>query len=195
MLVKILLSLQLHLLVAWVSCYVAPCSCCKLKSCPAAPGWYTHRVHARLLFDSDGVLDQPVCEAPCPGGGAVWRPPSGGQQVAAVAHSLGGDLITTISSRQVKRRSWSWSKWITSITKKEVWCEWGLEDRVRWRKWKHSFRGRERVRFHTCTNYENSHQPNAGIRGELWNSLIHSLSFFSIFLVTVGLNLSLKGPP
>ena len=38
----------------------------------------------------------------------------------------------------------------------------GLEDRVRWRKWKHSFRGRERVRFHTCTNYENSHRPNVG---------------------------------
>ena len=57
MFVKILLSLQLHQLVAWVSCYVAPCSCCKLKSCPAAPGWYTHRVHARFLFDSDGVLD------------------------------------------------------------------------------------------------------------------------------------------
>ena len=98
---------------------------CKLKSCPAAPGSYTHRVHARLLFvkrwkkDSDGVLEQPVCEAPCPGAGAVWRLPSLGQQVAAVAHSLGGDLIITLSSRQVKRRSWSWSKWITSSTKKK----------------------------------------------------------------------------
>ena len=98
---------------------------CKLKSCPSAPGWYTHRVHARLLFakrwkkDSDGVLEQPVCEAPCPGAGAVWRPPSLGQQVAAVAHSLGGDLITTLSSRQVKRWSWSWSKWIASSTKKK----------------------------------------------------------------------------
>ena len=91
MFLKILLSLQLHLLVAWVSCYVAPCSCCKLKSCPAAPGWYTHRVHARFLFDSDGVLDSQISRCARPlvlvvvqSGG---RPHSGNKWQQSLIHS------------------------------------------------------------------------------------------------------------